>query len=362
MNSTLAVTPHGAVTENATTTQSAETGKAVTSSTMATDAASTQSGLQHDSRFSCNICLEAVTAPVVTQCGHLYCWSCLYRWLEPGMVPGERQALTGMVRYGPIDETRRVCPVCKAPCSVPTIVPIYVRNEPTSPNKRTSSLADSLDDTDDDDVEYDHQREASYREQAHVAAHHTEIVRAANSWETSVTEHADLDGPTSPLPPSVVNVTASSAPDSSFTNTGLRQRLRFRSRDSEIPSAEDYHVVPARPAANSPVRHRSLSESNVGAASLPRNPAWLTPLNPATNRASLSNGLALSLQHAFRQSLPTTAAAQPDQSIPPLHRREGHGSAAVMNSISEQDPNATEFLSRILLLLGSFVILCLLLF
>ena len=29
--------------------------------------------------YECNICLELAKEPVVTLCGHLYCWSCLYR-------------------------------------------------------------------------------------------------------------------------------------------------------------------------------------------------------------------------------------------------------------------------------------------
>jgi RING-type zinc-finger len=29
--------------------------------------------------FDCNICLDMPGDPVVTACGHLYCWSCLYR-------------------------------------------------------------------------------------------------------------------------------------------------------------------------------------------------------------------------------------------------------------------------------------------
>jgi hypothetical protein len=29
--------------------------------------------------FDCNICYDVTREPVVTLCGHLYCWPCLYR-------------------------------------------------------------------------------------------------------------------------------------------------------------------------------------------------------------------------------------------------------------------------------------------
>ncbi|GMP33387.1 hypothetical protein CsSME_00038466 [Camellia sinensis var. sinensis] len=32
--------------------------------------------------FECNICFEFTEDPIVTLCGHLYCWPCLYRWLH----------------------------------------------------------------------------------------------------------------------------------------------------------------------------------------------------------------------------------------------------------------------------------------
>jgi hypothetical protein len=32
--------------------------------------------------FECNVCLELAKDPVVTLCGHLYCWPCLYRRVE----------------------------------------------------------------------------------------------------------------------------------------------------------------------------------------------------------------------------------------------------------------------------------------
>ena len=89
----------------------------------------------HDARFSCNICLEPVQSPVATLCGHLYCWPCLYRWLEPGLTSEEmtrylgQSTLQTQIRGDAIDRTKRVCPVCKAPCGLERIVPIYIRSD-----------------------------------------------------------------------------------------------------------------------------------------------------------------------------------------------------------------------------------------
>ena len=33
---------------------------------------------QQAAAFECNICLEIASDPVITLCGHLYCWPCIY--------------------------------------------------------------------------------------------------------------------------------------------------------------------------------------------------------------------------------------------------------------------------------------------
>ncbi|KAK1320442.1 E3 ubiquitin-protein ligase RMA1 [Acorus calamus] len=56
--------------------------------------------------FNCNVCFDTARNPVVSLCGHLYCWSCLYRWLQ-------------------ISSDAKLCPVCKGVVSEPDIIPIY---------------------------------------------------------------------------------------------------------------------------------------------------------------------------------------------------------------------------------------------
>ncbi|KAE8733973.1 hypothetical protein F3Y22_tig00000913pilonHSYRG00025 [Hibiscus syriacus] len=68
-----------------------------------------EKGVSSDgSFFDCNICLDLSREPVVTCCGHLFCWSCLYRWLHMHSDANE-------------------CPVCKGEVTVKTLTPIFGR-------------------------------------------------------------------------------------------------------------------------------------------------------------------------------------------------------------------------------------------
>jgi len=57
--------------------------------------------------YDCNICLGLAKDPVVTRCGHLFCWPCLYRWLHLGSSGNKK------------------CPVCKGEVKDKKVIPIY---------------------------------------------------------------------------------------------------------------------------------------------------------------------------------------------------------------------------------------------
>ena len=82
--------------------------------------------------FDCNICLECAAEPVVTLCGHLYCWPCIYEWLRLDADAGAGSS------------ARRRCPVCKAAVSPDALVPLYGRGGSTRAKKPPRGLAGSI--------------------------------------------------------------------------------------------------------------------------------------------------------------------------------------------------------------------------
>eukprot|EP00268_Persea_americana_P022754 TRINITY_DN22576_c0_g1_i1.p1 TRINITY_DN22576_c0_g1~~TRINITY_DN22576_c0_g1_i1.p1 ORF type:complete len:744 (-),score=155.94 TRINITY_DN22576_c0_g1_i1:256-2487(-) len=69
--------------------------------------------------FECNICLDMAREPVVTLCGHLFCWPCLFQWLY-------------------IHCDHKECPVCKGEVTESNIIPIYGRGSSESGVEKTS--------------------------------------------------------------------------------------------------------------------------------------------------------------------------------------------------------------------------------
>lgn len=70
--------------------------------------------------FECNICFDLAQDPIVTLCGHLFCWPCLYKWLH-------------------IHSHSQECPVCKALVEEEKLVPLYGRGK-TSTDPRSKSI------------------------------------------------------------------------------------------------------------------------------------------------------------------------------------------------------------------------------
>eukprot|EP01083_Nonionella_stella_P066600 175527_1 len=71
----------------------------------------------NDSKWICKICLDRLKEPVVTQCGHLFCWSCLTRWLD-------RQLS---------------CPMCQGGINKSMITPIYGHDDDHKDNDWTTN-------------------------------------------------------------------------------------------------------------------------------------------------------------------------------------------------------------------------------
>jgi len=75
------------------------------------------------SPLECNICYEESIEPVTTHCGHIFCWSCVYKWIE--------------VKRGNAE-----CPNCKNTITKEKLIPLYPKNY--DENKRNSDAPNGV--------------------------------------------------------------------------------------------------------------------------------------------------------------------------------------------------------------------------
>lgn len=61
----------------------------------------------NSSAFECSICLETAKEPVVTKCGHLFCWPCIYLW----------------------NQQKKTCPNCNNPIDKKDFIPLYCKEQ-----------------------------------------------------------------------------------------------------------------------------------------------------------------------------------------------------------------------------------------
>lgn len=71
--------------------------------------------------FDCNVCFYMAKEPILTCCGHLFCWACFFK-----------------LPY--VDSTTKECPNCKGEVSDSTIVPIYGNGDCTRESNSGSSI------------------------------------------------------------------------------------------------------------------------------------------------------------------------------------------------------------------------------
>lgn len=74
--------------------------------------------------WECNICLDMASNPVVTLCGHLYCWPCIHKWMA-SRLPASNS-----------------CPVCKAGIDKEKVIPMYVRGREAKDPRTTDPIPD----------------------------------------------------------------------------------------------------------------------------------------------------------------------------------------------------------------------------
>ncbi|CAA7395508.1 unnamed protein product [Spirodela intermedia] len=135
--------------------------------------------------FECNICLELAKEPVVTPCGHLFCWPCMYQWLHLHCHYNE-------------------CPVCKGDIRESTLVPIYGRG---SSGSRTEEVEDGDSGLKIPPRPHGHRSE-SWRQRLQRPVSRRFSAEIANSWRQILGEDVQIgsviDGEGDPSLPQVV--------------------------------------------------------------------------------------------------------------------------------------------------------------
>ncbi|KAI8890228.1 hypothetical protein K501DRAFT_237196 [Backusella circina FSU 941] len=98
----------------------------ITTTTTTTTATTTTSANEQDEYngggfYECNICFDTAIHPVLTLCGHLFCWTCLAQWLNA-------------------QSRNPTCPVCKAGSGTDKVIPVYGRGKEESDPRKDPSI------------------------------------------------------------------------------------------------------------------------------------------------------------------------------------------------------------------------------
>jgi len=273
-----------------------------------------------DNRFVCAICLETVSdEPVVTRCGHLYCWPCLYQWLQPGMLLSEYRAAFGSPTtattttdepnhngmmpnrnssgtgatasgnshgggggglnflsemttsynnqnqqaaahahahhdrpYNPAggiyNERRRCCPICKAGCTVDSVIPIYIHVHSTTKSEVGSPSNDNS-----ENVGLPTTDRNNYRSMDSI-----DSLDVDNESRSETLSHAEQSSPS----PMFAAAAATATPHGSPTDTNTTDSLLSMNKDE--PTSVNLGLRQRRrPTSSSATRKQSDAQSFV---------------------------------------------------------------------------------------------------
>ncbi|CAK9322907.1 unnamed protein product [Citrullus colocynthis] len=247
--------------------------------------------------FDCNICLDLARDPVVTCCGHLYCWPCLYRWLH-------------------LHSEAKECPVCKGEVTTKNVTPIYGRGSSTPVTEEDATLKIPL---------RPHARKVeSLRQTIQRTAFSFPVEDVIRRLGYRFDVNRDLDQPPGP------------EPDSSHETFGRSPTLLNRILTSRGIRREQISLPPHDDVGD--LAHNDVSSVEAGETRLQSLPV-LRSLLHRTRVSSLTSAFnsADRLPDGFLYTDPLIPRSQ-EQPPPPVEDRDSFSSiAAVINSESQMD-------------------------
>lgn len=335
---------------------------------------------------------------------------------------------------GRYNESRRCCPVCKADCTVDSVIPVYINHSGGSVADDGSLSLESTCSISSAGVDASAPVEAaaSPREinqsptpDSRTTQRSSNLRAACSSFDTDPTSNVGLRrrrassqrNEQSIFDSPVAEADFADAPQSGDTNhalndTPIHRNGSYTDEDEDRTRRNPTNQVPARPVPTSPwVTNRTLhptatapstsapqhtnpeaNDQMIGTSSpfrlalRPRRQPFLQSSPPRVQYANTQHhggltsvfmGIVDTIDNLAASQGGVNTVAQDNRAVPTLHRSDGGiGGIGRASEQTNQDVNmqhvmseeesslemAREFLSRLLLMLACFVILCLLLF
>ena len=282
-----------------------------------------------------------------------------------------------------IDHSRRACPVCKADCSVLTVVPIYVREENSNANNAASDEVDDMDsmvcgedigegedqNEDEDDFFMEDNGDGEQQNHQNDFLDDNENVIGEGSDTQSTLHSTGLRRRR--IKPENLRTNNASIPSRGETNSTILD-ITSTSLDNASTNPEPFPSRPQPPPAPpSTILPDSIRQNHNNRHSNNRTTqAFFDVVMGLQARHAAASTSAIIDPHSNVEENANSSRHQTRQ-IPSLHdirqnqnvEGGGGGDARVHGNIGPiEEATVSELLSRILLTLGSLVILCLLVF